>query len=73
MDLYVFAKMCTKNGFTCCEEQIVPDPKAGFSGGAQISHLFSGDCKTFPIQVNQDLTLSGWNDDSVIKIVINTI
>jgi len=61
---YVFAKMCTKNGFTCCEEQIVPDPKSGFSGGAQISHFFSGDCKTFPIQINQDLTLSGWNDDS---------
>jgi len=61
---YVFAKICTKNGLTCCEEQIVPDPKAGFSGGSQISATFSGDCKSFPLQINQDLTLSGWNDDS---------
>ena len=65
---YVFAKICTKNGFTCCEEQIVPDPKSGFSGGTQFPHTFSGDCKTFPIQMNQNLTLSGWNDDSVIEI-----
>ena len=65
---YVFAKICTKNGFTCCEEQIVPDPKSGFSGGTQFPHTFSGDCKTFPIQENQNLTLSGWNDDSVIEI-----
>merc|ERR1712113_508895 len=33
-------------------------------GGAQISHIFSGDCKSFPIQINQDLTLSGWKDAS---------
>ena len=65
---YVFAKICTKNGFTCCEEQIVPDPKSGFSGGAQLSYDFSEDCKSFPIQMNQNLTLSGWNDDSVIEI-----
>ena len=51
---YVFAKICTKNGLTCCEEQIVPDPKAGFSGGSQISATFSGDCKSFPLQINQD-------------------
>ena len=67
---YVFAKICTRNGFICCEEQIVPDPKSGFSGGTQLSHDFSGegDCKSFPIQENQNLTLSGWNDDSVIEI-----
>jgi hypothetical protein len=61
---YLFAKICTRSEFTCCEEQIVPDPKSGFSGGTQISELFSGDCKSFPIQIHQNLTLSGWNDDS---------
>ena len=50
---YVFAKICTKNGFACCEEQIVPDPKSGFSGGAQLSYDFSGDCKSFPIQMRR--------------------
>ena len=67
---YLFAKICTRNEFTCCEEQIVPDPKSGFSGGTQISELFSGDCKSFPIQINQNLTLSGWNDDSVSGIIL---
>ena len=62
---YVFAKICTKNGTICCEEQIVPDPNSGFSRGTEINSEFSGDCMSFPIEINQDLILSGWNDDSV--------
>ena len=62
---YVFAKICTKNGDTCCEEQIVPNPNSGFSRGIEISSEFSGDCKSFPIEISQDLRLSGWNEDTV--------
>merc|ERR1712214_181028 len=40
--------------------RLQPRPSSGFFGGAQLSYDFSEDCKSFPIQENQNLTLSGW-------------
>ena len=56
---------------TCCEEQIVKDPKAGFYKGDTISHTFNWDCTDAYI-VSDDMTLrlTGYEKYNVSKYII---